>query len=85
MTLPSHAAASVSACAAQGNGHERDKIHFDDADTFILDAYNSDIWPNDRKARAAIDVEVPPALQRGALHVPSTIGISLSTSLMAAI
>lgn len=60
-----HAASAASACAAQGNGHERDKIHFDDADTFILDAYNSDIWPNDRKARAAIDEEVLPALQCG--------------------
>ena len=42
----------------QGNGHERDKLHFEDADTFILDAYNCDIWPADRKAKAAIGVEV---------------------------
>ena len=42
----------------QGNGHERDKLHFEDAETFILDAYNCDIWPADRKAKAAIGVEV---------------------------
>ncbi|KAK9826406.1 hypothetical protein WJX81_000560 [Elliptochloris bilobata] len=42
----------------QGNGHERDKLHFQDADTFILDAYNSDIWPADSKAKAAIGVEM---------------------------
>lgn len=47
---------------AQGNGHERDKLHFEDEDTFILDAYNSDIWPNDRKAKTAIDEEVQPKL-----------------------
>ncbi len=51
-----------SALLAQGNGHERDKLHFEDEDTFILDAYNSDIWPNDRKAKAAIDEEVQPML-----------------------
>jgi hypothetical protein len=26
--------------AHQGNGVERDKLHFDDKDVFILDAYN---------------------------------------------
>ena len=44
-------------CGLQGNGHARDKLHFQDADTFIVDMYNCSIWPADTQARAGIDVE----------------------------
>lgn len=43
----------------QGNGHARDKIHFKDDDLYILDIYNSDIWPCDTAAKAAIDCDRP--------------------------
>lgn len=43
----------------QGNGHERDKLHFNDTDTFILDMYGQALWPADAPAKAAIDYEVP--------------------------
>lgn len=42
----------------QGNGHERDKIHFHDDDLFIVDIYGRDLWPGDEAAKAAIDVDV---------------------------
>ncbi|KAK9829290.1 hypothetical protein WJX72_004978 [[Myrmecia] bisecta] len=42
----------------QGNGHERDKLHFADPDVHILDIYNCDIWPGDTEAKAAIDTKV---------------------------
>jgi hypothetical protein len=48
----------------QGNGHERDKLHFADNDLYILDMYNADLWPWDRGAKAAIDWEG--ALRSGA-------------------
>ena len=42
----------------QGNGHERDKLHFQDTDLHILDIYNCDLWPGDKFAQKAIDTEV---------------------------
>eukprot|EP00891_Asterochloris_glomerata_P002995 jgi/Astpho2/2995/fgenesh1_pm.00051_%23_11_t len=42
----------------QGNGHERDKLHFQDSDLHILDIYNCDLWPGDTVAQKAIDTEV---------------------------
>lgn len=42
----------------QGNGVERDKLHFNDQDLFILDVYNREIWPNDTFALQAIDIGV---------------------------
>lgn len=44
--------------AHQGNGHARDKVHFVDADTFIVDLYNAGVFPKDEAARRGIDVEV---------------------------
>jgi hypothetical protein len=35
----------------QGNGHERDKLHFGDRDTFIVDVYNGGIYPLDEPAK----------------------------------
>eukprot|EP01112_Ceratiomyxa_fruticulosa_P016950 TRINITY_DN5196_c0_g1_i1.p1 TRINITY_DN5196_c0_g1~~TRINITY_DN5196_c0_g1_i1.p1 ORF type:complete len:390 (+),score=55.87 TRINITY_DN5196_c0_g1_i1:98-1171(+) len=45
--------------AHQGNGHERDKLKFQDKNLFILDMYNKDIYPGDREAAQAIDIAVP--------------------------
>lgn len=44
----------------QGNGHERDKLKFTELtdDLFILDAYNSRIYPDDRFARRAINTAI---------------------------
>jgi histone deacetylase 11 len=42
----------------QGNGHARSKLHRRDADTFIVDVYNRDIYPRDEAAAAAVDVGV---------------------------
>ena len=42
--------------AHQGNGHSRDFI--DDADVFIIDMYNSDIYPNDTYAETGVDYKV---------------------------
>jgi len=42
--------------AHQGNGHGRDFIN--DDKTFILDAYNAEIYPNDKYAKNGIDVAV---------------------------
>jgi len=42
--------------AHQGNGHERD--HIGDDDTFIIDAYNHDIYPNDNYAKQAIKYDI---------------------------
>lgn len=57
--------ALLSACSCkeaalplQGNGHERDKLHFQDSDLHILDIYNCDLWPGDTVAQKAIDTEV---------------------------
>ena len=48
--------------AHQGNGHENDKLDgvFDRAglQVFIMDMYNSGIYPHDARARQAIDCEV---------------------------
>lgn len=41
----------------QGNGVARDKLHFEDDLLYILDMYNCDIWPNDRRAKRGIDCE----------------------------
>lgn len=38
----------------QGNGHERDKLKFEDNNLYILDIYNADLWPNDSVAKGAI-------------------------------
>ncbi|CAK0781151.1 hypothetical protein CVIRNUC_005298 [Coccomyxa viridis] len=43
----------------QGNGHERDKLHFQDDDLYIFDMYNCQLWPADSKAKAAIDCDKP--------------------------
>jgi histone deacetylase 11 len=43
--------------AHQGNGVARSKLHFQDADTFILDLYNASIWPQDAAAKAGVDVD----------------------------
>jgi histone deacetylase 11 len=42
--------------AHQGNGHERD--HMDDENTYILDAYNHNIYPGDRIAQKAIKYDI---------------------------
>lgn len=42
----------------QGNGHERDKLHFEDKDLYILDVYGGALWPNDTKAKQAINTAV---------------------------
>lgn len=42
--------------AHQGNGHSRDFI--DDADIYILDAYNTQIYPQDDHARKGVDLAV---------------------------
>ena len=54
---------SASSCrdavlSLQGNGLERDKLHFQDTDLHILDIYNCDLWPGDKVAQKAIDTEV---------------------------
>lgn len=43
--------------AHQGNGFERSFLQ--DAKVSILDIYNADVYPNDRQARAGIDVDIP--------------------------
>jgi len=42
--------------AHQGNGHETDFLH--DEKTFIVDAYNAEIYPEDENAKAGIDLAV---------------------------
>ena len=42
--------------AHQGNGHERDKLHFKDKELVILDVYNPRIYPGDTDALDAIDI-----------------------------
>eukprot|EP00878_Enallax_costatus_P020621 GHUV01021806.1.p1 GENE.GHUV01021806.1~~GHUV01021806.1.p1 ORF type:complete len:252 (+),score=62.81 GHUV01021806.1:2675-3430(+) len=42
----------------QGNGVERDKLHYNDKDLYIVDMYNSRTFPMDTKAKAAINVKV---------------------------
>ena len=37
---------------AQGNGHERDKLHFRDDDVFILDMFGAALYPGDEPAKA---------------------------------
>jgi len=44
--------------AHQGNGHERDKITFNDQDLYICDIYNGQIYPGDTEAKRAIDTKV---------------------------
>lgn len=41
----------------QGNGYARDKLHFADAQTVIIDLYNADIFPADGGAKPAINVQ----------------------------
>ena len=43
--------------AHQGNGHERD--HLGDKDTYIMDAYNHNIYPGDVVAKNAISYDIP--------------------------
>ncbi|GAB4819238.1 hypothetical protein N2152v2_006284 [Parachlorella kessleri] len=42
----------------QGNGYERDKLHFGDQDTYLVDVYNGWIYPRDETAKKAINVRV---------------------------
>lgn len=42
--------------AHQGNGHETD--FGDDADVYILDIYNKDVFPHDEAAKQGIDMQV---------------------------
>ncbi len=35
----------------QGNGYERDKLHFGDQDTYLVDVYNGWIYPRDETAK----------------------------------
>ncbi|GMH44984.1 hypothetical protein BSKO_12941 [Bryopsis sp. KO-2023] len=42
----------------QGNGIARDKMHFQDDDLFILDMYNSEIFPRDLPAMPSIGTKV---------------------------
>jgi len=42
--------------AHQGNGFERDKMESKDANLFIVDVYNRNIYPGDEEAKAAIDI-----------------------------
>jgi histone deacetylase 11 len=42
--------------AHQGNGHERD--HMDDENTYIVDAYNHNIYPGDDYAQNAIKYDI---------------------------
>ena len=51
--------ASREPCCLQGNGHERDKLHFQDNDLYIFDMYNRQLWPADSKAKTAIDCDKP--------------------------
>jgi len=44
--------------AHQGNGHERDKLTIDDQELYILDVYNYQIYPGDRYAKTAINLQV---------------------------
>ena len=56
--LQSASTCKDAALPLQGNGPERDKLHFHDADLHILDIYNRDLWPGDKVAQKAIDTEV---------------------------
>jgi len=42
--------------AHQGNGYARDKRESNDTDLFIVDIYNSQIYPHDAPAKTAIDL-----------------------------
>lgn len=39
----------------QGNGYEKDKLTFEDNQLYILDIYNSELWPHDTSAKTAIN------------------------------
>ena len=41
----------------QGNGVARDKLRFEDADLFIVDMYNGNLWPGDGYAKEAMNVD----------------------------
>jgi len=43
--------------AHQGNGYQNNKLHFQDEDLIIVDVYNDVIFPQDHKARKAINIE----------------------------
>ena len=45
-----------SALLLQGNGHERDKLHFCDDDTFILDMFGAALYPGDEPAKVVHDL-----------------------------
>jgi histone deacetylase 11 len=45
----------------QGNGVERDKRAAGDAEMYIIDMYNSQTFPLDTAAKAAINAKVTPA------------------------
>jgi len=44
--------------AHQGNGHENDKLHFEDDNLYILDMFNPSIYPRDEPAKAAINMPI---------------------------
>ena len=43
----------------QGNGYEREKLHFEDDDLYIFDLYNCQLWPADSLAKTAISCDRP--------------------------
>lgn len=45
--------------AHQGNGYQRDKMHFKDEDLVVLDIFNCQKFPKDGEAEQAIDVSIP--------------------------
>ncbi|GMH32401.1 hypothetical protein BSKO_00235 [Bryopsis sp. KO-2023] len=45
--------------AHQGNGYQRDKLHFKDEDLYVLDVFNTQKFPKDDEAEVAINVAVP--------------------------
>lgn len=45
--------------AHQGNGYQRDKMHFKDEDLVVLDVFNCQKFPKDGEAEKAIDVPIP--------------------------
>lgn len=61
----------------QGNGHERDKLRFEDEDLFIVDIYGHALWPGDGVAKAAINVDVGIDLGTGDLEYMGKVEAAL--------
>ena len=70
------------ACAwcLQGNGHERDKLHFKDDDLYIFDLYNCQLWPADSLAKTAISCDRPIASGTGDKEYLARLEEGLATS-----